>query len=101
MTPTPEQVAAWAREAGLTVGRKVSGIQLVGAGMHGARLIHLDIEDIHRIATRAFTEGRVYQAEQDAAGCQKEKDPWADSAYDRACEDCAAAIRANAPKGVM
>lgn len=55
MTPTPEQVAQWAREAGLPVSDTFG--PMVGACPVG------DLLQI--ICTRAYTEGRAEQAEED------------------------------------
>lgn len=82
MNPTPEQVAQWAREAGVVIDGNQSGF-----------------DDLHRLVTRAMAE----QAEADAKLC----DAKVDAEYSTGKVDhneigwtqsCAAAIRANASK---
>ena len=84
MTPTPEQVAQWAREAGMTLdGRTVSDY---------------DLQKYMVFVTRAMAD----QAEADAKLCEDEMltepEDKSDDAYNDAAADCAAAIRTNAPK---
>ncbi len=80
MNPTPEQVAQWAREA---------GFDFLGA--------HPVIKGIlNTVATCAFTEGRAWQAEQDAVICENP-----DYIQNSTFQGVADAIRANAPKGTM
>lgn len=74
MNPTPEQVVAWAREAGVSPLMQVFGVH------------------IERLLTHAMAE----QAEQDAHTCDL-----LSAEVDKYPADCAAAIRANAPKGKM
>lgn len=73
MNPTPEQVAQWAREAGLLVPLQISDFTGI----------------LHRLVTRAMAE----QAEADAKTADGYVCAVGDEAY---C--IAAAIRANAPK---
>jgi hypothetical protein len=98
MNPTPEQVAAWAKAAGIS------------PYYHGGYLAEhqpVSLESLQNLVVIAFTEGRVYQAEQDAKVCEKEAGPEVDfpdeidNSWAAASFECAAAIRANAPKGSM
>lgn len=85
MNPTPEQVAQWAREAGMTLdGRTVSDY---------------DLQKYMVFVTRAMAE----QAEVDAKLCDaKVGGEFATGKVDHNemgwTQACAAAIRANAPK---
>lgn len=78
MTPTPEQVAQWAREAGIP--------EIIQTTNPPA---------FHRLVTRAMAE----QAEADAVLAEDEATgERGDEYYDKATRMCAAIIRANAPK---
>lgn len=85
MTPTPEQVAQWAREAS----KRYEDYPLkVGEW-------HLTPADLHRLVTRAMAE----QAEADAKLCEREAKAWPYPSHGNAAASIvAAAIRANAPK---
>jgi hypothetical protein len=79
-----EDIIRMAREAGLYVGRNISGVQLVGSSYEeGGLLVHLAVEELERFA------GLVRAAEREA--CAKvclEEAPSLDGQL------CAAAIRA-------
>ncbi len=106
MNPTPEQVAQWAREAGLQdLGGGFNSFIPCANSIIGGKFVRPTSADLQALVTLAFTEGRAWQAEQDIAHCKDERliEPQDDSddAYNQAVGDCAAAIRANAPKGTM
>jgi len=69
MTPTPEQVAAWAREA------KWSGIYTVwpAPGEWVNTTIPVDAEQVARFAALAFAAGRERGLEEAVALCEKER----------------------------
>lgn len=74
MTPTPEQVAQWAREAGA----------MEYPQFKAKPMVQLSAEQLHRLVTRAMAE----QAEADASAVR-----FADNGT-----EAAEIIRANAPK---
>ena len=95
-TPTPEQVAQWAREAGADV-------------FQNYNVLLFTHETMNRLVTRAMAE----QAEADAKLCEQKKQVALDAQSGRqddpsnvmlrqianlGCGVCANAIRANAPK---
>ena len=58
---TREDIIKMAREAGLYVGRNISGVQLVGSSYEeGGLLVHLAVEELERFA------GLVRAAEREA-----------------------------------
>lgn len=95
MNPTPEQVAAWALEAGITEHDAYPKPLWVGHDFN-----------LQRFATLVA----AWKAEQDAVTCDDASEQWATVAKDsRGCDgrydfksdaaaDCAAEIRADAPK---
>ncbi len=103
MSPTPEQVAQWAREAGLQdLGSGFNSFIPCTNSIIGGKFVCPTSADLQALVTRAFTEGRARQAEQDAKLCDDEWNGDADTyAATEAYNECAAAIRANAPKGTM
>lgn len=103
MNPTPEQVAQWAEECAT----EVVDYDLLGEPITdaGALIWSAYRPLLIRLVTRAMAE----QAEADAKLCDCESEQWlevakdggSDGRYDwkaDGAEDCAATIRANAPK---
>lgn len=84
-TMNREDIIRMAREAGLYVGRNISGVQLVGSSYEeGGLLVHLTVEELERFAKLA----RAYEREACAELCVKLAVGGGFAA------DCAAAIRA-------
>ena len=79
MTPTPEQIAQWARE--------------VQAENPDGDCVALTQSELQRIVAKAC----AYQAEQDAKLCDA-RVMGDNNREDQEAKRCAAAIRANAPK---
>lgn len=91
--PTPEQVAQWAREAGME--------QDYDCFYSMPEEIYVTLADLHRLVTRAMAE----QAEADASLCEHSKQSIFEFGPEEVkqtgvnvCNNLAAAIRANAPK---
>lgn len=104
MNPTPEQVAQWAREAG-----QVKCLYDLSGNVGDVNTLLFNRGELQRLVNRAFTEGRAWQAKKDAVVCEENEmtafaswklraDPQDQGRSDGSAE-CAAAIRANAPKG--
>ena len=56
---TREDIIKMAREAGLYVGRNISGVQLVGSSYEpGGLLVHLTVEEFERFAALAVAAER-------------------------------------------
>ena len=54
---TREDIIKMAREAGLYVGRNISGVQLVGSSYEeGGLLVHLAVEELERFAALVAAE---------------------------------------------
>ena len=54
---TREDIIRMAREAGLYVGRNISGVQLVGSSYEeGGLLVHLAVEELERFAALVAAE---------------------------------------------
>lgn len=92
MNPTPEQVAQWAEECATeVVDYDVLGKPITDAG---ALIWSVYRPLLIRIVTRAMAE----QAEADAKLCESQLERWTDARARYITGECAAAIRANAPK---
>ncbi len=99
MNPTPEQVAQWAREAGLQdLGSGFNSFIPCANSIIGGKFVRPTSADLQALVTRAFTEGRAWQAEQDAVICDALEIALAKTIRVGAYA-CATDIRANAPKG--
>lgn len=100
MNPTPEQVAQWAREAGLQdFGHGFSSFRPCDNSIVGGEFVRPTMADLHRLVTRAMAE----QAEFDAKLCAEKVDAeYATGKVDHNemawTQACAIVIRANAPK---
>ncbi len=92
MSPTPEQVAQWAREAGFFLYDLTE--------THGEKVIESDDKDQHAQLQRFATLACAWQAEQDAAICDALEIALAKTIRVGAYA-CATDIRANAPKVTM
>ena len=81
-----EDIIRMAREAGLYVGRNISGVQLVGSSYEeGGLLVHLTVEELERFAALVAEHER----DQCAKVCED-----MDHNGVMIAADCAAAIRA-------
>lgn len=97
---TREDIIKLAREAGLYVGRNISGVQLVGSSYEeGGLLVHLTVEEFERFAALVAEHER----DQCARLCDKMFHDWTNQEFDSEdeayknkpdAEDCKKAIRA-------
>ncbi len=86
-----EDIIKLARDAGLYVGRNISGVQLVGSSYEeGGLLVHLTVEELKRFAELV----RADEREVCAKACEETTASWTQDLYNSGCMDCAAAIRA-------
>ncbi len=97
MTPTPEQVAQWARELGFNASVGPTDKNGKYTPHKNALALSVPIEWLQRICTASYNAGRIAQAEQDAKLCES-RVMGDHNREDQEAERCAAAIRANAPK---
>ena len=92
---TREDIIRMAREAGLYVGRNISGVQLVGSSYEeGGLLVHLAVEELERFA------GLVRAAEREACAlvCEERQEVFQKYYTKGLAAMCAEAIRARGNK---
>ena len=86
-----DDIIRMAREADLSVGTNISGVQLVGSPAE-VGLAHLTIDELERFAALVAAAEREACAQVCEAGVHNAED-WDSSYWDQCCNNRAAAIR--------